>query len=200
MELFGLRDRNGLEYKLVTDSPAWEILPLPAVTEPEFKIGDWVIAVCNSAKNFRYLLRFERRSGEHYCGLFVSIGGSTAIPNGYFDYIERHATPKEIESHLRKICDEKYIGKKVADSFSGTCGYARYFDFYDFKTDCVYYKNFGNGVCVYRQGKFAEIILDKRPLPKTKEELKDTLFRFNQKYSRTPLADTLTEFLEDYED
>ena len=194
MELFGLRDRNGIDYKIVKENHDlyWTAVPLPFATKSMFRVGDWIIGEDN-------------KMCPHNPCRITDIRGRLVIYDD--DGLEkrqsmgiRHATSQEIESHLRKICDEKYIGKKVADSFSGTCGYARYFDFYDFKTDCVYYKNFGNGVCVYRQGKFAEIILDKRPLPKTKEELKDTLFRFNQKYSRTPLADTLTEFLEDYED
>jgi hypothetical protein len=81
------------------------------------------------------------------------------------------ATPQEIESHLRKICDEKYIGKKVRCLVSGEYTVDRFWEYDDIKDRICYHTDVeGEGAWLYGNGKFAEIIPDKKKLPKTKKE------------------------------
>jgi hypothetical protein len=164
--------------------------------EPElkFKIGQWY-KYGNDL--FRVYKIYENE--VHYDNRGKSLGSNFFIFYSQIYQLSCIATPQEIESHLRKICDEKYIGKNVAGSFLGQHdGYARSFDFYDFASDSVYYKNFGYGVCVYSKGKFAEIISDKKKLPKNRDEFVDFLTRFRQLTS-PEISVRISEFLNDYE-
>ena len=51
-----------------------------------------------------------------------------------------------------------------------------------------------NGVCVYQEGKWAEIIPDKKKLPKTREEFLKFLSEFSLSSGIVPM------FLKEYED
>jgi len=111
-------------------------------------------------------------------------------------------TPAEIESHLRKICDKKYIGKKVKclrlnnkEQIISNPNFQYYEDI-----DEMWYQNMNNiFMCVYKQSKFAEIIPDKKKLPKTREELKE-LLRQVQDDSLLPFPTIdIDDFLDQYE-
>ena len=71
--------------------------------KPEFKVGDWVHTDSDGS-----IFRITEIGGT---GLYSGVG------NGGFcnwEYTRlRHATKDEIGSHLKKICDEKYVGKMV---------------------------------------------------------------------------------------
>jgi len=54
------------------------------------------------------------------------------------------------------------------------------------------------GMTLYIQGKFAEIIPSKKPLPKTKEEMLDFLRNFEYLYHKD--NSKIEDFLNDYED
>jgi len=111
-------------------------------------------------------------------------------------------TKEEIESHLRKICDEKYIGKKVKCLHRGEytiistphpSGYDKIYDqFWMIASN-------SDGVCVYEQGKFASIIEDKKKLPKTREEFE--VFLNDYDYERAICDDefTINIYLNEYE-
>jgi len=104
--------------------------------------------------------------------------------DGSYIYIRKRdcsiPTKEEIELHLKKICEEKYIGKRVKglvnSCYEGIvtnkCLIGPYFSDSDDYWMCL--EN-DKGICVYKQGKFAEIIPDKKPLPKTKEEFEKFL-------------------------
>lgn len=200
MELYGLKDKDGKEYKVtlpdleVFGSIDNRISIKPVESEPEFKVGDWVVA------KEKYFRPYSPR-------LITSIGTDiyNAVQYNYFDDFNktekngcdgkylRHATPQEIEQHLRKICEEKYrncivdtptvpIGVKIGNIVQQS---------YNAERDAYYI----NGCEVYSKGKFAEIIRKQKKLPKTKREFRDFLndYGCNHKYE-DPM-----DFLDDYE-
>ena len=186
MELFGLKNENGKDVRLiVTDNPYTHPHPTMKVEviEPklEFKVGDWVNVVLNDI-----------------CFIVVGI-----IPNMREDFLQleqpkmeeiyyekkanlRHATPQEIESHLRKICDEKYVGKKVhCIGFEEKIFTIKEFDFYNTEYDAMYYSALENTYlnCIYQAGRFAEIVADEpKELPKTIDELKQLILGYYYDY------------------
>lgn len=155
---------------------------------PEFKVGQWVY--------------------WHYVGQF-SIIRIVSINDIFLHYDEkgndrnvlkencRPATPQEIESHLRKICDEKYIGRKVKSLNSQENRDVVKFNEYCFADDTMFYYDleFGYLASVYCKGEFAEIIPDKKKLPKTKQEFNLFLGHWNSRHTKTT-----GEFLNEYED
>ena len=179
MELYGLKDKDGKEYKLITpfntlleDYDTYKI----AVVTPKLnlKVGDWVVG------------RESIWSGPHRITDDFDLLGYTD------PYDNRHATKDEIKSHLRKIAEEKYpIGTKyfsVPDSYREQVkGTFKYYIDEDNLTD-------GYGGSVYCQGKWAEIIPSKKKLPKTKEDIAMLLMEFSFP------ASLIAKLLEEYED
>jgi len=172
MELYGLKNKDGKEYKITMPySPLpncvgnctfclGDLTIKPVDIEPVFKTGDWVRSnIDGSVQRIREIngnnLRYMDGSYEEE-----------------FKHSISHATPQEIEQHLRKICDEKYIGKKAKCLDFDDYHYAAKFHLYDVRDDVLYYETLKRDcVCLYRKGKFAEIIPEKKKLPKTKEAL-----------------------------
>jgi len=165
-------------------------------TVPEFKVGDWVIGENRCLPKKPSLIR---KFYEYNLMDYDDFEGATK-QIAWKGYI-RHATKEEIESHLKKICDEKYIGKKVKclveerdEKIIGG------FKEYRYNEDCMIYTDeAGLNMFVYDQGKFAEIIPDKKKLPKTREELKE-LLRQVQDDSLLPFPTIdIDDFLDQYE-
>lgn len=163
MEKFKLTSESGKEY--------WFTLADNRLTlrvdlvETEIKVGTWVISDNAMPKT------------PHYCTNF-SAGGDIAILDNfggskmseYWRGFMRPATPAEIEAHLRKVC-EKYVGKRVRCLENGKIGIpfesqAYYFSDDEFWMNCSEIV----GACVYKKGKFAEILPDKKKKPETKED------------------------------
>ena len=146
--------------------------------EPEFKVGQWVIGNNDKTKPFKPsriinlseygLMRYDDLSGE--------------IKEIAWQGFIRHCIPQEIESHLKKICDEKYIGKKVKCLLGGDIKPIRYFSSYAGGEDRLwYYSDNEHPMCLYEQGTFAEIIPDKLKKPDTWEEFNDFLNAYTEK-------------------
>lgn len=193
MELFGLRDERGQEYRINTCDLRLHgnITFEPVNPKPEFKVGDWVCAKEDSSQ-------LERIEGLQQDAFIVS-NGSGIYLNLSRDW--RHATRQEIESHLRKICDEKGYKKDVKVrclvfpgrdicTLSGEYKYVPEED----RLIGITVNSWHNAV-VYEQGKFAEIVPDKKPLPKTKEELRTFLNAFADRNQGD-----FEDFLSNYED
>jgi hypothetical protein len=177
MELFGLKNKDGEEFSLLIsngETGKYELKSVNRLVEPEpkFKVGDWVIFESNAYYNIQRIKTFYRdyhAIDDDGCGLYLDLP----------EY--RLATPQEIESHLKKICDEKYIGKTAKCLFlpaddDEIIRFKQYF----IDGDKMWYnsKN-GNEVCVYKQGEFAEILpQESKELPKTLEELVTLLYDF----------------------
>jgi len=180
MKLFGLKDKDDKEYVITLleraySGTAWELTDIsPMTIEPEsnFKVGDWV------------MLKENNDEENYYPKRIIAIGGMVKCINNiedkeswswYYKHIYRLATPQEIESHLRKICDEKYVGKSVrCIGFENEVHKIKEFSLYNNEYDLMYYYIYDNAdtCCVYQGGKFAEIVADEfKELPKTVDEL-----------------------------
>ena len=161
--------------------------------KPEFKVGDWVIAKkrYELEPEFFPIFRIEEVSNQNEFWLRPQVGKTT----GTMAECCRYATPQEIESHLRKICDEKGFKEGVRfrkpwNNETGVCGSNIT---YLLDQDVLTYSDKYPGD-IYKEGEFAEIISEKKRLPKTKEELKKA---FNDYFLGEK---NFKDFLEDYED
>lgn len=207
MNLYGLRDRLGNEYKLHVkghgDKGEWETFAIPIDPKPEFLEllikGQWYIAECGD-NSCDYIIRFDKEIGDGRAGKYLSFEFDILntdrprfVQGGAFTKISRPATPQEIENHLRKICDEKYVGKRVIDVPRNPCGgfitgvvISKPHKYpYNAKDDefwMLYVDEYGkeSGTCVYCNGIFAEVAPLKSPkeLPKTIEELGNLLNKY----------------------
>jgi len=204
--LFGLKDENGIEYKLILPDPVsvnTQVFAqaIPNENKPEFKAGQWAGFRTYDGKIFPFLI-------HHFNGRMVY---GQSFQNKYDIYkivyqTDKHnlisVTPEEIKSYLRKICDEKYIGKKVKclveeeDEKIIEC-----FKEYRYNEDCMIYTDeAGINMFVYEQGKFASIIEDKKKLPKTKDEGKKFLDDFLSKLPDDIIVlIDVDDFLDQYE-
>jgi len=170
--------------------------------EPEFKVGQWYISKSEGRKDKIY--RVCRINGRYiYYDCSNIEGKSNWIAKDSVMYkSSKPATKEQIESHLRKICDEKYIGKKVKCLHCGeyTIINTPHPSGYDKKYDQFWMiASNSDGVCVYEQGKFASIIPDKKKLPKTREEFE--VFLNDYDYERAICDDefTINIYLNEYE-
>jgi len=158
--------------------------------KPEFKAGQWVLTGLSDDPIRRIFAIKNDQVFLDYMDGEDQIEDKSPFP---LNVIKRLATPAEIESHLKKIFDKKYIGKKVCSIYNITGIVKGQIYKYLFDSDEFIYDN---GLTVYKQGKFAEIIEDKKKLPKTKEEFEN----FHKEYIESPLTFTFTKFLDQYED
>ncbi len=209
MKLFGLKDENGREYELnvignrfyIDGEIITQIKPINAEPTPKFKVGDWIIRKDgNIPKRIKYVDKYaflcDDEISDH---LFENA-------DGYCAY--RFATQSEIESHLIKIAEKK--GFKNGVMFTGLrfhrdCKMLWQVGSTDVEQFKGYYKDgdylivedVKNGVweLIYQQGKWATIIPDKKPLPKTKEEFMNFLGTYCNRHCKS-----VQEFLDDYED
>ena len=207
MKLYGLKDKDGKEYEVTLpdmtvpnaiDNRTFKLGDLsikPVESETEFHVGNWVIA------KEKYYRPLKPR-------LITSIGTDmhNIVQYNYFDDFDktkkngcagkylRHATPQEIEYHLKNICEEKYnhcivrdINCPVSVSIGDIIQQS-----YNQMSDTYYI----NGCVVYRQGKFADIVPEKKKLPKTKQELRRIVITAMS----APDGASVDDFMNDYED
>ena len=186
MELFGLHDKDGKEYKFINryGSACWDAIPI--TPEPKFKVGDWVIG------------RESIWTGPHRISDEFDLLGYTD------EYDNRIATKEEIETHLKSIADEKYFNKTALCLEHGDHRRVlNKYTTYDKDVDELVTLGSVDGhtcnVWLYRKGKWAEIIPEKKKLPKTKDELVKTLKEYFGAFNieRHP---NYEEFLDQYED
>jgi len=168
--------------------------------EPKFKAGQWYIREYKHTETEDKMFRISRIEGRYFyydCSN-ISAGSNWIAKDSPFYNESRPATPAEIESYLRKICNEKYIGKKVCSIYNITGTVKGQIYKYLFDSDEFIYDN---GLTVYKQGKFASIIPDKKKLPKTKEEYKVFLDDFWHALPEDDKIDGLVsdDFLDQYE-
>ena len=115
-------------------------------------------------------------------------------------------TPAEIESHLRKICDEKGFkrGIKYKDVSYGEIVTIVKNPKYTYFETCDVLAIEGIDPTpydiVYELGKFAEIIPDKKKLPKAKIEFVKFLKDYNIELKDCDDEFTINKFLNQYED
>lgn len=201
-KLYGLKDEDGKDVVLNIESvygrktaTAFDIVEIKTVEkEPEFKVGQWATdgliqgRIVNTGYDGGLVYLEDVETKTQYT---INVRNLT------------HMTPAEIKAHLKKICDEKYVGKKVNGLVCEWSGEIRHFSESDFtyqyddpSVDRFWMKNTENvWVCVYDAGKFAEILPSKKKLPKTKEELR----QFFEEFADRDQGD-FNFFLDQYED
>jgi hypothetical protein len=191
-ELHGLRDKEGCEYIILVDDTGifdankYIVKKVEMINhfylESNFKIGQWV-----NHKGDIYRIKEIEKDG--WCDGDTPGGGW----NKNSIYL---ATAQEIEEHLKKICDKKYIGKRIDRYIID-----KFYKYYAELDEMEYSFKDSELVCqVYRQGRWAEIISDKKKLPKTKEETVILLEQYS-KFIKGYISDNVAQqFLIDYED
>jgi len=203
MEYFGLKDKDGRDVKLVVTNDPFahphpiirveNIEPVQKMHKLEFKVGDWVSDG---------LLVFGRVIGIGCSGVVYVEDVLTKTQYTLSPQNVVFLTPQEIEAHLRKICDEKYVGKKARClSYGKDIDTIKEFKRYDevdrhYNPDqMIYNSESGRLMVVYLHGKFAEIVPDEpKELPKTLEELERLLIHFKTYVrSRNTTTDTYLE-------
>lgn len=207
MKLFGLKDENGKEYVLnVTNAykgNTKDINVYPIEPTPKLEIGKWY-------KYAQYIFRVESIDSEliyfdKECSYVIG-EPKIGVYSGWADNC-RLATASEIESHLIKVAGEKGYrnGVKIKglrfnregemEWQDGKIGAEQYSGYY-MKGDCLNVLDKYHGVyeIIYRQGKWATIIPDKKPLPKTKKELMHLLVHIAVHNSHQHVRETLDEY------
>ena len=205
MNLYGLKDKDGKEYEVIlpditmpgaVDNRTFKIGDLitikPIEPEPMFKIGEW-LAFDDYRKIFCYVDNVN--------------GYLKGDDTGFYspEYCKR-ATPQEVEQHLRKICDEKGYkdGVKIREiGTNNTHTLERHREWYYLKESDSFHGctpseewDFGSSnPYIYHNGQFAEIVTEKKKLPKTKREFRDFLVDWQNGEPRS-----IVEFLKEYED
>jgi hypothetical protein len=160
--------------------------------QPEFKEGQWVIGINGYTPYYPARINILPENKNEVKHLYWN--GEEEVQSYQSIKKVRLATDSEIETHLREICDKKYVGKKVISTLTGLQNIIMYNRGSHYEKDDTYYID---GIEVYRQGKFAKIVPEKKKLPKTKAELME----FQLAWINDPsITITFEEFLENYKD
>lgn len=184
--------------------------------ELKFKVPGWYVFEAGKSK-------------EYYVIFYAREGDATSLyskENKLWYSIKycRSATPAEIEAHLRKICDEKGYkeGVKIKDMNTGNTRKLMNKNNWFFsdnndaflgstlESEWGYNGNHSNPY-IYKQGKFAEIILDKKLLPCSKDEAIKLIQEYTTYYRENATTDdsdgncipkrgNVFEFINEYED
>lgn len=196
---YKIRSTDGYDYSdfydhmslggiLIYQRGIWaNIIPAKQESKPMFKVPGWYWHV-------------ERQI------IFYAISESKFYLQSKDDeYIKQnciHPKPAEIESHLRKICDDKYIGKKTKGTFyPNEILLVDHYNTYNKDEDRLwYYDKYGNAVSVYESGKFAEIIPEKKKLPNDRKGISELIELYHYQNDGLPFKTPIDEFLQDYED
>jgi len=182
--------------------------------EPEFKVGQWIIGI--GIYNPTHPARLSnKREGDHFD---FDNNDPSDVPGNVVNSIYcRHCTPSEIESHLIEIAKEKgflTMGTRFKSIFSDD-GVIR--EIQPFKNNSeIKWKYIESGdylwcsngmVCnstscsnptIYKEGKWAEIIPEKKKLPKTKEAFEKFCLDLHITITNNG-AVNIKNFLDDYE-
>lgn len=166
--------------------------PAKEQPEPEFKVGQWA-AFITQILGVKYPFRIDYFKGNDvYGNAFDSYG----IRNKCLISDLVSISPQEIESHLRKICNER--GYKPGQKLNRLIGCSNFIPIYS----CEHYKYTEsldmlelNGTGIYQKGIWAAIVKTRKKLPETKEECK----RFVADYQRWCKEGAPTNFWDCYE-
>jgi hypothetical protein len=196
MKLLGLRDENGEEYEIYLTRNEGSMYKLrPVKSKAIIKdIGDWIVLDGLPDKSLARIIKVCDELGWlAYEKYEPDVSGSIG-----FQYC-RVASEKEIETYLMSIAlkkgltedpewilsaypTDKFLTRKVSGFY------------YDPTEDSLTW----NGICLYYKGQWATKIPKKKPLPRTKGELKD-LLQYVASQSDN-IYQRIREILDDYED
>ena len=168
--------------------------------EPEFKVGDWagyktvdgrihLFKIDHFENNRVYGQSFEYEDDLYRVTWECCTDGLISV------------TKEEIEAHLKRICNKRYIGKKARCLIDNEdIKRIECFAEYDYDDDSIVYNDKDSrNMYIYQQGKFAEIIPDKKKRPETRAEFEEFLIAYNNN-RLIPFEDlNYYEFLNQYE-
>jgi hypothetical protein len=172
-------------------------------SKPKYEIGKWYHygGECPS-ETFR-VNKIDRKFVYYDVNNQFSLGST-------WDKQSRLATKEEIKEHLSKVCQKKYVGKRIFNLSNNKIATVVAEDYKDGETHSWYYNietdifnvaapkkewDISSNPVVYKQGTWATIVPDKKKLPKTKTEFIDFL-----QHWEAGSDNTMREFLNDYED
>jgi hypothetical protein len=175
--LFGLRDKEGQEYELIIDDTTGQVIlckPIitqivPTDSDPRsgFKIGDWVI-IADVVSTMRRIKKFWKEIAFDDKGLDIGLS------SGFYHL----ATQAQIIEYLTEEAKKRYENKKARclttdriikiDNF--TSNY--YGENASINPDSLFINLYRKEmpICVYQRGQWAQIVPDKKLVPKTKSE------------------------------
>jgi hypothetical protein len=199
-ELFGLKDKEGREYKILFDGeyPFKGCAIKPIESPQEFKVGDWVwiVSYKDKYKLFDCPFRIDDITPNNIA--MFQLG-----KEAYYESLDnlRPAKAEEIESYLIKEAKKRgFVGKC---KFRCTNGYLstqlpQWDFFYLSGADALvtHVVETSSNRAVYCQGKWAEIIPQKKSLPKSKRDFE----KFLNDYNESGEGNTISNFLADFED
>ncbi len=170
------------------------------IDQPGFKVGQWYVfnnTLFRVTAMSRDEIEYNDENGDDFF-----IVGSCKYTNS------RPATPQEIEAHLSKVLTEKGFVKGATYISLGSGATVKIIKepsfFYFELSDLMGISGIDPIIhdMVYNKGQFAEIIPDKKKLPKTREELKITLELFANAIQCDPehTGRSADKFLDQYED
>jgi len=161
----------------------------------EAKVGEWVIGINECSPKTPARIEGEGNGSNKILSNYDNYNNTQLAINASYC---RYATPDEIEAHLKKICDEKGFkegieirGLQEDGLFRKTLYFIRFPCKYDSDEDSYVT---ASGDRLYCKGKFAEIIPDKKKLPRTKEEFPKFLGDFCNRH-----CNSVDKFLNQYE-
>lgn len=194
-------NRVRIDGVLFTSSPLGNPVPEPN-KEPVFKKNMWAAWVSLQVRHPFYITRIK---GNDVFGKYDYVYNED--PNYDAEdpicFIEDlvPVSKDEIKEHLIKIAKDKGFMKDGV-MLENSSGEIFHFDvkkqtMYDLNIDAL-----SNGWWwLYRKGKWATIVPEKKKLPKTKEEFAEVIKKITEEYLHDSLTDkALTEFLLNYED
>jgi hypothetical protein len=205
-ELFGLKDKNGKEYKILVSETMGVGLTgtpwcAPIEKEPKqskFVIGGWynqneiIFCVTGISEEFIY---YDKTITPNW-------GEPQFRVNAGWYYNAKPAAIVEIHTALTSTCERLGLlkeGQKLKSAVGSPFKVELSKDItYNKKHNALYNK----GMALYYNGKFAEIVPEKKKLPKTKEELVMLWSQWNRASQVDPkyVGRSMVYFLEDYED
>jgi hypothetical protein len=199
MELYGLKDKEGREYKFIEyEFGKWDAVAIYPKTKPEFKEGDWVVHKAH--RSIGRILDMEKYTFR------IDLTGRISdyvLEDANGDCEWRLATEAEITEHLRMIVKEKYLNwsKLKSATYGSEFVYNKGMGTsYDIYRDALYH----GGMLLYHKGKWAEIIPEKNKLPIYKETAEEMITDFcnHAHYYRNEkeLRRDIKKFLDQYED
>jgi hypothetical protein len=161
-----------------------------SIPKPRFKVGDWIVANMEDGEEIHRIKKI-------YSDSLVYDDNPSSAHYEYEKAVHRLATIEEIESHLIKTAENMgYTGGqnliRINDRCSSYIG-RQSNNHFIYRADIDRLEM--NGTGIYEEGKWAEIIPDKKPIPKTKDDLYEFLVAFTNHHN-----DDYQDFLDQYND
>lgn len=176
------------------------------ITTPPFKVGQWVYDINKTFSIRDHVTRITRIDNS---GIWAQDHvGESYLSVDRFNEVYRLATPAEIETYLIAEAERRGFKEGVlcSDADDGLVSRLTVIEGYRDTYDSLNFDSYApdhdfTSTNVYFQGKWAEIIKEPRPLPKTVEELRELLVECVKAYMTDTEEDErvfLDKFMEEF--